>query len=348
MFYDVEGRGAVIESLLRAIEQRRARSLVVFPEGLAINYLSGVDNPLAFHTFTPIEAAAPEMERAILRQMEERKPELVAIVTRDVREFGYQGFGVDYHRERRRLPAGGLRAGGAVALATVRGDPFGVPVRQNAPPMAYNTLLVELDDGVLTVTLNRPEVHNAFNDELIVEAIDLFSNIDADAARVVVLKGTGKNFCAGADLNWMSRMVSYTRDENIRDSSLLAKMYALINECPLPVVGRIQGAAIGGGVGLVAVCDVAIAHDDVAVRVVRGEARDPAGGDLAVRDREDRRDARARAVPHRRALRRRARAAHRARPSRRRERSASSTPRSTRPSRSSRPRAPRPCASARS
>jgi methylglutaconyl-CoA hydratase len=76
---------------------------------------------------------------------------------------------------------------------------------------------------------------------------------------VVVLKGTGRNFCAGADLNWMSRMVSYTRDENVRDSSLLAKMFALINDCPLPVIGRIQGAAIGGGVGLVAACDIAIA-----------------------------------------------------------------------------------------
>jgi len=125
--------------------------------------------------------------------------------------------------------------------------------------MAYNTLLLEHADGVLTVTLNRPEVHNAFNDELIAEAIDLFSNIDAGAVRTIVLKGTDKNFCAGADLNWMSRMVSYTRDENVRDSSLLAKMYALIDECPVPVVGRIQGAAIGGGVGLVSVCDVAIA-----------------------------------------------------------------------------------------
>ncbi len=125
--------------------------------------------------------------------------------------------------------------------------------------MAYKTLLVEHADGVLTVTLQRPEVHNAFNDELISEAIDVFSNVDTSASRVVVLKGTGKNFCAGADLNWMSRMVSYTRDENVRDSSLLAKMYALIDECPLPVVGRIQGAAIGGGVGLVSVCDIAIA-----------------------------------------------------------------------------------------
>lgn len=125
--------------------------------------------------------------------------------------------------------------------------------------MAYNTLLLEHADGVLTVTLNRPEVHNAFNDELIAEAIDLFSHLDVDATRAIVLKGTGKNFCAGADLNWMSRMVSYTREENVRDSSRLAKMYALINECPLPLVGRIQGAAIGGGVGLVSVCDIAVA-----------------------------------------------------------------------------------------
>ena len=128
--------------------------------------------------------------------------------------------------------------------------------------MAYKTLLVDLAEGVLTVSLNRPEVHNAFNDELIAEAIDLFSNIDPNAARAVVLQGAGKTFCAGADLNWMSRMVSYTRDENIRDSSQLAKMYALMNECPLPIVGRIRGAAIGGGVGLVAVCDIAIAMAD--------------------------------------------------------------------------------------
>jgi methylglutaconyl-CoA hydratase len=128
--------------------------------------------------------------------------------------------------------------------------------------MAYNTLLVELSDGVLTVSLNRPGVHNAFNDELIAEGIDLFSNIDAGSVRAVVLQGAGKTFCAGADLNWMSRMVSYTRDENVRDSSQLAKLFAVINECPLPIVGRIHGAAIGGGVGLVAVCDVAIAMSD--------------------------------------------------------------------------------------
>jgi methylglutaconyl-CoA hydratase len=128
--------------------------------------------------------------------------------------------------------------------------------------MTYNTLLIEEGDGVLTVTLNRPEVHNAFNDELISEAIDLFENIGSRNARAVVLRGTGTNFCAGADLNWMSKMVSYTRDQNIHDSSLLAKMYALMNECPVPLIGVVQGAAIGGGVGLVAVCDVVIAKPD--------------------------------------------------------------------------------------
>jgi methylglutaconyl-CoA hydratase len=120
-------------------------------------------------------------------------------------------------------------------------------------------LLVDDADGVLTVALNRPEVHNAFNDELIAEAVELFTGITPDRARVVVLRGNGPSFCAGADLHWMSRMLAYTREENIRDSSQLARMYALINECPLPVIGRIHGAAIGGGVGLVSVCDVALA-----------------------------------------------------------------------------------------
>jgi methylglutaconyl-CoA hydratase len=127
--------------------------------------------------------------------------------------------------------------------------------------MEFKTLRTETIDGVLYVALDRPDVHNAFNDELIAEAIELFTHLPGDA-RAIVLRSNGPNFCAGADLNWMSRMVSYTREENIRDSSLLAKMYAVIDECPLPVVGRIQGAAIGGGVGLVAVCDIAIAAKD--------------------------------------------------------------------------------------
>ena len=128
--------------------------------------------------------------------------------------------------------------------------------------MAYKTLLAEESDGVLLVTLNRPEVHNAFNDQLITEAVELFRGVAQRNVRAVVLRGSGSNFCAGADLNWMSGMLGYSRDENVRDSSNLARMYACLNECPVPVVGRVQGAAIGGGVGLVAVCDIVICTRD--------------------------------------------------------------------------------------
>jgi methylglutaconyl-CoA hydratase len=126
----------------------------------------------------------------------------------------------------------------------------------------YSTLQVEERDDVLEVTLNRADVHNAFNDELIAEALDLFRGIGKRDVRAVVLKGGGASFCAGADLNWMSRMVAYSRDENVRDASRLAQMFAVMNECPVPLISRIQGAAIGGGVGLVAVCDIAIATAD--------------------------------------------------------------------------------------
>jgi len=126
--------------------------------------------------------------------------------------------------------------------------------------MTYSTILIEEQDAVLHVTLNRPAVHNAFNAELIEESIDLFESVERRTdLRVIVLSGSGANFCAGADLNWMSTTVAYTREENARDSSRLARMFAVMDDCPLPLVGRIQGAAIGGGVGLVSVCDIAIA-----------------------------------------------------------------------------------------
>lgn len=123
------------------------------------------------------------------------------------------------------------------------------------------TLNVVEREGVVTIALQRPEVHNAFNDTLIREMLELFDGFDGrDDLRAVVLRGNGKNFCAGADLNWMASMVDYDRSQNIRDSAGLAKMFASINESPIPVIGRVQGAAIGGGVGLVAVCDVVIAE----------------------------------------------------------------------------------------
>jgi len=128
----------------------------------------------------------------------------------------------------------------------------------------FETLSCTRQGDVLTVALNRPDVRNAFNDKLIAEGIELFESLarDTEGVRAIILRGEGKVFCAGADLNWMSKMVSYTREENVADSSKLARLFAVMNEVPVPLIGRIHGAAIGGGVGLVAVCDIAVATAD--------------------------------------------------------------------------------------
>ena len=117
--------------------------------------------------------------------------------------------------------------------------------------------------GVARVVLDRPEVRNAFDDVLIARLTGAFEALASDdAVRVVVLAGEGKAFCAGADLTWMKRMVSYGPEENRRDATALAAMFRRIDDCPKPVVARVQGAALGGGAGLVAVCDVAVAAED--------------------------------------------------------------------------------------
>ncbi len=120
---------------------------------------------------------------------------------------------------------------------------------------------VEIDAGVQTISLNRPEIHNAFNDELIKELIQSFKTIGQDI-KVVVLRGAGKSFCAGADLNWMKRMVEYSKDENIADANKLADLFCAIDDCPAPVIGVVQGAALGGGSGLVSVCDYVLSADN--------------------------------------------------------------------------------------
>ncbi|MCS7272942.1 MAG: enoyl-CoA hydratase/isomerase family protein [Fimbriimonadales bacterium] len=123
-----------------------------------------------------------------------------------------------------------------------------------------HTVTIERTPPITRITLNRPEVHNAFNETLIAELTEAFEALrDDDATRVVVLQGAGKSFCAGADLNWMGKMVNYSFAENLEDARALARMFETLDHCPKPVVGRIHGAAIGGGAGLVAVCDVAIA-----------------------------------------------------------------------------------------
>ena len=120
----------------------------------------------------------------------------------------------------------------------------------------------ETRDGVTSVTLNRPQVHNAFDAQLIQELTDEANRLSKDNhTRVVVLRSEGKSFCAGADLNWMKSMADYSIEENIADSQILAGVFEAWDNLPKPVVGRIQGAALGGGTGLTAVCDIAVAAE---------------------------------------------------------------------------------------
>lgn len=120
--------------------------------------------------------------------------------------------------------------------------------------------VIEKEKGIKEVWLNRPDLHNAFNAELIEEMISLFESFKDE--RLIILTGKGNSFCAGADLNWMKAMKDYTKEENFQDSKRLARMFSAINECDVPVVGRINGHALGGGVGLVSVCDYVVAVDN--------------------------------------------------------------------------------------
>jgi methylglutaconyl-CoA hydratase len=124
------------------------------------------------------------------------------------------------------------------------------------------TLTVE-PGVVTTVTLNRPAVRNAFNEDLIRDLSEWAASVRADGSvRVVVLRGAGPSFCAGADLQWMSKMAAYSREENIADATQAASMFLALDRLPVPVIGRVHGAALGGGAGLAAVCDVVVAADD--------------------------------------------------------------------------------------
>src|SRR6185295_2209097 len=125
-------------------------------------------------------------------------------------------------------------------------------------------LLINHDGVVVRVTLNRPEVRNAFNEELIAELTAWAESVTTSGPRVAVLSGAGKMFCAGADLTWMSKMVAYTRNENVRDARAMARMFEALDRLPIPLIGRIHGAALGGGAGLAAVCDIVAAAEDSA------------------------------------------------------------------------------------
>lgn len=127
--------------------------------------------------------------------------------------------------------------------------------------MAEKQLLTNIDElGRATLTLNRPEVHNAFDDSLIAELTVALQDLAADPqVQSVCLAATGKSFSAGADLGWMRRMADYSHAENLSDAMALAELMRILNELPKPTLALVQGAAFGGGVGLVAACDIVLA-----------------------------------------------------------------------------------------
>jgi methylglutaconyl-CoA hydratase len=120
-------------------------------------------------------------------------------------------------------------------------------------------LEVGKQDGIARVTLNRPELRNAFDDELIKKLTVAFQDISTDkAVRVMILAGNGPAFCAGADLNWMKRMAGYGYQENLADAQALAAMLAALDRLPKPTIARVHGPVFAGGTGLVAACDIAV------------------------------------------------------------------------------------------
>ena len=129
------------------------------------------------------------------------------------------------------------------------------------PP--YQSIVTEVDDSVGIVTLNKEERHNAFDQQLIDELTHALLSLDADpAARVIVLSSAGKSFCAGADLNWMKRAITNNPQENLQDAHAFARLMRTLNELSKPTIARVHGPAFGGGVGLIAACDIALATYD--------------------------------------------------------------------------------------
>ncbi|MEF8720737.1 MAG: enoyl-CoA hydratase/isomerase family protein [Candidatus Accumulibacter necessarius] len=127
----------------------------------------------------------------------------------------------------------------------------------------YQAILTEVDGNVGILTLNKAPRHNAFDEQLIAEITEGLRELELDTrVRAVVLSSTGKSFCAGADLNWMKRAAGYSQEENLRDANRLAELMSTLNELSKPTIARVQGPAYGGGVGLIAACDIAVGTYD--------------------------------------------------------------------------------------
>ncbi len=127
--------------------------------------------------------------------------------------------------------------------------------------MNLKTILIETKHQVSTLTLNRPELHNAFNEELISEIHQAMEHFAKDSnTRAIIITGAGQSFCAGGDLNWMKRSASYTHEKNIEEAQALHQMLCSITLNPKPVIAKVNGLAMGGGVGLAAAADMAFAY----------------------------------------------------------------------------------------
>jgi len=129
--------------------------------------------------------------------------------------------------------------------------------------MGFKYLNVERQEGIERLVLNRPDVRNAFNEGMIAELTWWANSVSADSSvRLVIVEGAGPVFCAGADIDWMSRMASFSHQENLDDASEAARLFATLDKLPVPVIGRVHGAALGGGAGLAAICDIVVAADN--------------------------------------------------------------------------------------
>jgi len=127
---------------------------------------------------------------------------------------------------------------------------------------SYTTIVLDQKEGILRLTLNRPEVHNAFNSTLILEVTDAVERAkDDDAIRVVIITGQGKSFCAGADIHWMREIIRYSFEQNLEESLQLAEVLHQIYTLPKPTIAMVNGSAIGGGTGFLSACDIAIASE---------------------------------------------------------------------------------------
>jgi methylglutaconyl-CoA hydratase len=127
--------------------------------------------------------------------------------------------------------------------------------------MMYKQIEVGTEKNILSIKLNRPEVRNAFHPEMIAEMTTVFKKLKKEKnIRAVVLSGAGASFCAGADLEWMKSMARFSKAQNLKDSQKLYDMFAVMRDCEVPLVGKIHGHAMGGALGLISVCDIAIAQ----------------------------------------------------------------------------------------